>query len=217
MTNPEYRHIIMIVDRSGSMRSCREATEEGINGLFAGQAEDQQDGGRATASLYQFDTEHDVVFAHLPIGEVPPYRLVPRGGTALLDAIGFVFAREGEWLASLDEHERPGTVIAVIATDGMENSSREYRRPQVQEMIKHQQDVYSWQLLFIGANMDAVQVATSYGIPAQQAMTFRASPAGASRSLSSVHSAMSRGRRGGGYGFTAAERAAALDDSDAES
>ena len=212
MTNPEYRHIIMIVDRSGSMQSCRAATEEGINGLFAGQA---TEGGWATASLYQFDTEHDVVFAHVPLDQVPPYRLVPRGGTALLDAIGFAFAREGEWLASLGEDQRPGAVIAVIATDGMENSSREYKRPQVQEIIKRQQDLYSWQLLFIGANMDAVQVATSYGIPAAHAMTFHASPAGATRSLRSVRQAMSRGRRGEGYGFTAEERAAALDDGDA--
>jgi hypothetical protein len=217
MTNPDYRHIIMIVDRSGSMRVCREATEEGVNGLFAGQAEDSGDGGRATASLYQFDTEHDVVFAHVPLGEVPAYRLVPRGGTALLDAVGFTIAQEGEWLASLEEHERPGTVIAVIATDGMENASREYKRPQIQEIITHQQDVYGWQMLFIGANMDAVQVASGYGIPAQQAMTFRASPAGTASSLSSVHSALSRGRAGQGYGFTASERAAALDDGNAAS
>ena len=223
MTNPEYRHIIMIVDRSGSMQSCRAATEEGINGLFSGQAGEEGGGGgggssaaatAATASLYQFDTEHDVVFAHVPLHQVPPYRLVPRGGTALLDAIGFAFAREGEWLASLAEDQRPGTVIAVIATDGMENSSREYKRPQIQEIIRRQQEVYSWQLLFIGANMDAVQVAAGYGIPAQQAMTFRASPTGAMSSLSSVRRAMSRGRRGEGYGFTPAERAAALDDGD---
>jgi hypothetical protein len=211
MTNPEYRHIIMIADRSGSMHSCRAATEEGINGLFAGQA---AEGGWATASLYQFDTEHDVVFAHVPLGQVPPYSLVPRGGTALLDAIGFAFAQEGEWLASLAEDQRPGTVIAVIATDGMENSSREYKRPRIQEIIKQQQEVYNWQLLFIGANMDAVQVAASYGIPSQHAMTFRPSPAGAARSLSSVRQAVSRGLRGEGYGFTAEERVAALDDGD---
>jgi hypothetical protein len=212
MTNPDYRHIIMIVDRSGSMHACKEATEEGINGLFAGQAKDTGEASRATASLYQFDTEHDVVFAQVPLDEVPAYRLVPRGGTALLDAIGFAFAQEGEWLASLEDHQRPSTVIAVIATDGMENASREYSRPQIQEIITHQQDVYSWQTLFIGANMDAVKVAAGYGIPAQQAMTFRASPAGTASSLDSVHSALSRGRAGQGYGFTPAERAAALDD-----
>ena len=209
MTNPAYRHIIMIVDRSGSMQACREATEEGINGLFAGQSREE---GWATASLYQFDTEHDQVFQHLALTDVPPYRLVPRGGTALLDAIGSAFAREGQWLASLPEQERPGAVIAVVATDGMENSSREYNRSQIQEIIKRQQEVYSWQILFIGANMDAVQVATSYGIPAPQAMTFRASNAGVRSSYSSLRQAMARGRQEGDYGFTEAERAAALED-----
>lgn len=209
MTDAGYRHIIMIVDRSGSMHSCREATEEGINGLFAEQAHEE---GRGTASLYQFDTEHDAVFEHVDVSAVPPYRLVPRGGTALLDAVGFAFNREGEWLGSLAEHERPGTVIAVIATDGMENSSREFNRWQIQEMMKHQQQVYSWQVLFIGANMNAVQVATTYGIPAQQAMTFAASPAGAARSLSSVSRAMRRGYAGEGYGFTDEERKEAVEE-----
>ncbi|MBR7831334.1 hypothetical protein KDK95_33830 [Actinospica sp. MGRD01-02] len=226
MTNPDYRHIIMIVDRSGSMHACKAATEKGINALFTGQVDGAAAGGGdggsagdggsgwATASLYQFDTEHDVVFAHVPLAEAPAYRLVPRGGTALLDAIGFAFAQEGEWLASLAEHDRPGAVIAVIATDGMENASREYKRPQIQEIITHQQDVYGWQTLLIGANMDAVQVATSYGIPAQHALTFRASPAGTASSLAAVSNAMTRGRSGQGYGFTPAERAAALADGD---
>ncbi|HEX4786960.1 MAG TPA: VWA domain-containing protein [Actinospica sp.] len=209
MTNPAYRHIIMIVDRSGSMLACREATEEGINGLFAGQA---GEGGWGTASLYQFDTEHDQVFQHLALTDVPPYRLVPRGGTALLDAIGGAFAGEGRWLAALPEEERPGTVIAVVATDGMENSSREYTRWQIQEIIKRQQELYSWQILFIGANMDAVQVATSYGIPAPQAMTFRPSTAGVRSSYQSLNKAMMRGRLGGEYGFTEQERFEALKD-----
>ena len=207
MTQPDYRHIIMIVDRSGSMRACREPTEDGINGLFEQQA--AQD-GRATASLYQFDTEHEQVFRRVPLAEVPPYRLVPRGGTALLDAIGFAFAREGEALAALPEQDRPGTVIAVIATDGMENSSQEYDRRQIREIIQHQQQVYSWQVLFIGANMDAVQVATSYGIPRQQAMTFRTTDTGVRSSYRSVSQAMLRGRLGGGYGFNDEERAGAV-------
>jgi hypothetical protein len=207
MTNPEYRHIIMIVDRSGSMRACREPTEDGINELFHAQAAEE---GRGTASLYQFDTEHDRVFQHVPLAEVPRYKLVPRGGTALLDAIGFAFAREGERLATLPEQERPGTVIAVIATDGMENSSREYDRRQIREIIQHQQQVYSWQILFIGANVDAVQVATSYGIPGDRAMTFRTTDTGVRSSYRSVNQAIARGRLGAGYGFTDAERVGAV-------
>ena len=207
MTNPDYRHIIMIVDRSGSMQACKEPTEEGINELFEGQAGLD---GWGTASLYQFDTEHEQVFQHCPLHEVPRYRLVPRGGTALLDAVGFAFAREGERLSTLPEQERPGTVIAVIATDGMENSSREYSRQQIREIIQHQQQVYNWQILFIGANMNAVQVATSYGIPGSQAMTFRTTDTGVRSSYRSLSKAMTRGRVGGQYGFTEEERAAAL-------
>lgn len=207
MTNPEYRHIIVIVDRSGSMRACREPTETGINELFDGQAAED---GPGTASLYQFDTEHELVFEHVPLAEVPRYRLVPRGATALLDAVGFAFAREGEWLASLPEEERPGTVVAVIATDGMENSSREYDRGQIRAAIWHQQEVYSWQILFIGANMDAVQVATSYGIPGAQAMTFRVTDTGVRSSYRSLNRAIVRGRLGGQYGFTDEERAGAV-------
>jgi hypothetical protein len=203
MTNPAYRHIIMIVDRSGSMHSCRAATEEGINGLFAGQAREE---GWGTASLYQFDTEHDVVFEHLALTDVPAYSLVPRGGTALLDAIGFAFGREGAWLAGLPEHERPGIVEAVIATDGFENSSREFKRGQIEAMIREQQEAYSWKILFLGANMDATKVATAYGIPAAHAMTFVPTARGVAGSYSSVAKAMARGRRGEGYGFTEQER-----------
>lgn len=209
MTNPAYRHIIMIVDRSGSMQSCRAATEEGINGLFAGQA---AEAGWGTASLYQFDTEHEVVFEHLALADVPAYSLVPHGGTALLDAIGFAFRREGAWLAGLPEDERPGTVEAVIATDGFENSSRTFKRGQIEAMIREQQEVYSWKILFLGANMDAVKVAAAYGIPAEHAMTFVPSARGVAGSYSSVAKAMARGRRGEGYGFTAQERAEAASE-----
>lgn len=208
MTNPAYRHIIMMVDRSGSMHACRAATEEGVNGLFAGQA--AQEEGWATASLYQFDTEHEVVFEHVAAADVPPYRLAPRGGTALLDAIGFAFLREGAWLAALPEQERPGTVVAVIATDGFENSSREFKREQIEAMVREQQEVYSWNILFLGANMDAIQVAAAYGIPAAHAMTFVPSSRGVTGTYGSVAQAMARGSRGEGYGFTPQERAEAV-------
>jgi hypothetical protein len=204
MTDPTYRHLILIVDRSGSMQSCKEATEEGINGFFATQAGEP---GRATASLFEFDTDHDTVFEHVALADAPAYTLVPRGGTALLDAVGFAFAREGEWLASLPEDERPGAVVAVIATDGDENSSREYTADQIRETIREQRETYGWEVLFIGANMDAVKTAAAYGIPVASAMTYNTtSTAGTYASVSNM---VSRGASGLGYSFTEQERATA--------
>lgn len=203
MTNPAYRHLVLIVDRSGSMQDCKDATEKGIGAFFSGQ---QSVPGRATASLYQFDTEHDQVFAHVPLADVPAYTLTPRGGTALLDAVGFAFAAEGGWLASLPEGERPGAVVAVIATDGRENSSREHTVEQIREVIRVQREVYGWQVLFIGANMDAVKTADAYGIPAASAMTY--DPKSTAATYSSVAAVVSRGASGLGYAFSDAERAA---------
>lgn len=204
MTNPSYRHLVVIADRSGSMQSCAAATQEGINALFAEQAKEP---GTATASLYQFDHEHDTVFEHVPLAEAPAYELVPRGGTALLDAVGFAFTREGEWLASLPEDERPGTVVAVIATDGAENSSREYTADQVRGMVETQREQYAWEVLFIGANLDAVQTAAAYGIPQASAMTYNTAATAGTYSV--VSATLSRGASGLGYGFTDADRATA--------
>lgn len=204
MTDSDYRHLILVVDRSGSMQSCREATQEGINSFFATQAGEP---GRATASLFEFDTEHDTVFEHVPLAEAPAYTLVPRNGTALLDAVGFAFAREGEWLASLPEDERPGAVVVVIATDGEENSSREYSADQIRDIIREQRETYNWQVLFIGANMDAVKTAAAYGIPVSSSMTYDIhSTAGTYASVSNM---VSRGASGLGYSFTEQERATA--------
>lgn len=209
MTNPAYRHIIVIVDRSGSMEVCRRAAEEGVNGLLAKEA---AEGGRATASLHQFGTEHDVVFEHLALSEVPAFRLVPGGATALLDAIGFAFRREGAWLASLPEPERPGTVEVVIATDGFENCSRTFKREQIEAMVREQQEVYSWKILFLGANMDAIKVAAAYGIPAEHALTYAPLSRAVAGAYRSAAQALARGRRGEGYGFTPDERAEAVDE-----
>lgn len=204
MTDPSYRHLILVVDRSGSMHSCKEATQEGINGFFATQAGEP---GRATATLVQFDTEHETVFEHVDLADAPAYALVPRGWTALLDAVGFAFAREGQWLASLPEDERPGAVVAVIATDGEENSSREYTAEQIREIIRGQRETYGWQTLFIGANIDAVKTAATYGIPAASAMTYDTQSTEGTYQV--VSAAVSRGASGLGYSFTDQERATA--------
>ena len=44
--------------------------------------------GRCTVSLAQFDNQYDEVYRDVPVADVPPLVLVPRGSTALLDSIG---------------------------------------------------------------------------------------------------------------------------------
>ncbi|MEU1956928.1 vWA domain-containing protein [Nocardia rhamnosiphila] len=175
MTNPDLTTIAVLLDRSGSMQTIKSDTEGGLAAYF----EEQRQAEKAVrVTLAQFDTEYECVYSNVPIDQVPPPVLRPRGGTALYDAIGKLVTDLGTELAARPEDERPGTVIVVVLTDGHENSSREWTHAAVRSLIEQQQNVYSWDFLFLGANMDAVEIGSGLGFAPQQSITYGAAPAG---------------------------------------
>lgn len=157
--------ITIVVDRSGSMQACKNDAEGGINQFIEDQ---KKQTGHATLTLVQFDTVYDFVHTAKPIQDVPPYTLTPRGGTALLDAVGRAIVEAGERIGKMPEADRPGLVCFVIVTDGEENSSKEFTKDQIKEKITHQTDVYKWQFTFLGANVDAFAMGSSLGVPLAQ-------------------------------------------------
>jgi hypothetical protein len=92
---------------------------------------------------------------------------VPRGSTALLDAIGRTVTELGQKLAATPEAERPGQVIVAIFTDGYENASRQFDLHQINDLITQQRNTYNWQFLFLAANQDAIATAAQIGIDRQ--------------------------------------------------
>lgn len=161
--------ITLVIDRSGSMESIRSDAEGGINTLITEQAKQP---GECRVTLVQFDTEYEFLHQGVKAAECPPYHLVPRGSTALLDAVGRAISETGARLAAMPEAERPGLVVFVISTDGQENASREFTRDQVKQMIAHQQLVYKWEFTFLAANAEAFAEAGGMGISAEQAAQF---------------------------------------------
>lgn len=159
----ELTDITLVVDRSGSMESIREDAEGGINAFLRKQAEQP---GNAMLTLVQFDTDYEFAHQGVSIGSVPSYQLVPRGSTALLDAVGRAITETGMRLASMPESNRPGLVVFVVMTDGLENSSHEYTLERVREMIEHQQSKYNWQFTFLGADQDAFASGGAMGFAA---------------------------------------------------
>lgn len=180
MTNPNLTLIAVLLDRSGSMQSIKSDTEGG----FAAYMQEQRDSaGRdeiVEVTLAQFDTEYDLVYANRPLPAVPPLQLQPRGMTALYDAVGRLITDVGAELAARPESARPGTVVVVVLTDGHENSSKEWTHQAVRALITQQQDVYNWNFLFLGANMDAVSIGTAMGFAPQQSITYAAGAQGVS-------------------------------------
>lgn len=169
MTNPELTHIEFVLDRSGSMHSIRADVEGGFDAFISDQ---RTHPGECTVSLAQFDNEYETVFTAVDVHEVAALNLVPRGSTAMLDAIGRSISDLGSRLAALPEARRPGTVIFAIMTDGMENSSSEFTYPAVKELITRQEQKYSWQFLYLGADQDAIEVGAAIGVRADRSLTY---------------------------------------------
>lgn len=192
--------ITIVLDRSGSMSTIRDDTIGGFNSFLKDQKETDE-GDRLT--LVQFDTVYETVHDNIPLSEVPELgteTFVPRGGTALLDALGRTINDTGARLAKLDEKDRPNKVIFVIITDGEENSSREFAGPnghkQIMEMIQHQTEKYSWQFMYIGANQDAIQVGNALGISAGSSMSYAASTVGTQNTWKGLSRSVTSRKRG---------------------
>lgn len=203
MTDANYTDITVLLDRSGSMQSIKSDMEGG----FASFIEEQKKlPGKCRVSLYQFSNEWANIYTDLDIAEVPPLVLNPLGMTALLDSLGGVISATGRRLTTMSEDERPGAVMFLIITDGAENASREYSVKAIKHLIEEQENKYSWNFIYLGANQDAIKVADGLGIPRGKTLTYSTAKVGAT--MDSLASSVSRYRSGAARGMSKV----ALDD-----
>lgn len=178
--------IICIIDRSGSMDHIKNDAIGGFNTFLE---EQKKLPGEATLTYIQFDTEYEVVHENKTLRDVQPINdsiYIPRGSTALLDAIGKTIDATGRRLANTPEENRPEKVIVAILTDGEENSSRQYNLSKIKEMIKHQKEKYSWEFIFLGANQDAFAEAVKIGIDTKDTLNFNATGIGVKTAYSGM-------------------------------
>lgn len=183
--------IISIIDRSGSMSTIVNDAIGGFNTFLADQKTVPGE-GRMTLAL--FDDKYDVLYAGKQLAEAEPLShktFVPRGGTALLDAIGRTLNEQG---ARIKNEGWADKVIVCILTDGGENQSREFTQEKVKEMVKHCES-HGWSFVFLAANQDAFAAGASYGISGAHTMAFASNSAGTQTAYASM-SATTRSLRG---------------------
>jgi hypothetical protein len=164
--------ITVLLDRSGSMQSIA----DDVVGGFSQFVESQRTGaGEAVLSLVQFDSQAiDTLFTARPVHQVKlPIHFEPRGSTPLLDALGQTIVSTGDRLRTMRESDRPGRVIFVAITDGLENASQEYTLARVRQMIQHQESVYQWDFVYLGANVDVFAESAAMGFQMAKAGSFR--------------------------------------------
>ena len=195
--NNRLTEIAFILDRSGSMAAMTEPAIAGFNQFLRDQ---QRADGDARLTLVLFDNEYLVPCASLPVAEVVELdttTFVPRGSTALLDAIGRTIDELGARLAGIPEKDRPGQVVVAVMTDGEENASHRFSLKTIAEKIRHQQEHYAWQFLFLGANQDAIATAVRMGIAAKDSASYSHDSTGyksSSKAMSRKLSALRRSK-----------------------
>ena len=172
----EETEVIVILDRSGSMQSISDATVSGFNEFLLEQRGAE---GKAFVTLVQFDDNYQIDYKNVPVEAVSDLingeTFVPRGMTAMLDAIG----------KTINEVKTDRDVVCVIITDGHENASREYSRDLIFKLIE-KKTKKGWKFLFLGANQDAIKAGGELGINAGNAMNYSATVLGATTAFSSV-------------------------------
>lgn len=175
--NNNLTEIIFLLDRSGSMAGLESDTVGGFNAFVKKQSELD---GETILTTVLFDDEYEVLWSGIDAksAKLTEDEYFVRGTTALLDAVGKTILDVGYRLSKTNEDRRSGKVIFVITTDGMENASREFTYEKVKELIQHQQEKYSWEFIFMGANIDVAKEADSLGINLENSFNFEATEKG---------------------------------------
>lgn len=186
--------LVFILDRSGSMGGLESDTIGGFNSMLEKQ---KKLDGKAYVSTILFDNETEVLHDRLQIQVIKPLTdddYYVRGCTALLDAIGGAIHH----IENIHKYARiedvPEHTMFVITTDGMENASHKYSLKKVKQMIEHNKKKHNWEFLFIGANIDAIETARSFGIDESRAVNYNADSQGTRIVYESVEKAVTQCR-----------------------
>ena len=170
--NTNLTELVFILDRSGSMGGLESDTIGGFNSMLAKQ---QAESGECRITTVLFDNDYEVLHDRIDlkaVSKITNREYFVRGTTALLDAVGKTIKKIRKVQSNTAEEYRADKVLFVITTDGMENASREYSYEKIKSMVERQKKKFNWEFIFLGANIDAIDVANRFGIARNRTQNF---------------------------------------------
>lgn len=178
--------LVFILDRSGSMSGLEADTIGGFNSMIKKQQKETE--GKAFVSTILFNHEQKVLHDRIPLDEVKPLTdddYEAEGMTALLDAVGDAIKHIKNIHKYARAEDRPEKTLIVITTDGMENSSERFSYKEIKKLIEQQKEL-GWEFIFLGANIDAAEIADSIGIDRRRAVNYHADSRGTHKLFDAV-------------------------------
>lgn len=164
--------LVCILDKSGSMMPLTDDTIGGFNSLIKKQKNEE---GECIVTTVLFNQNVEILHNKVPLEDVKDITTKdyqPMGCTSLLDAMGSSIDKIKNEHANTPKEKRPDKVLFAIITDGAENSSREYNIKQVKNLVNTCQELLGWEFIFLGANIDAIETASQFGIHASRTANF---------------------------------------------
>ena len=182
--------LVFVIDMSGSMEGLTDDTIGGFNSVLK---EQKEKGNDVLVTTYLFNTESKMIHDRQPIADVAKMTVKDYragGCTALIDALGGAINHIADIHRYAREDDVPEHTLFVITTDGMENASHKYTADKVREMVKHEQEKYGWEFIYLAANIDAAETARSMGIRRENAVDYCADGEGTNMLYRTVGRAM---------------------------
>lgn len=157
---------VVILDRSGSMADIQEAAVSGFNEIVGGIRSAQKQFADTQAHFVTLVTfcccKTEYVYDRVAIDGVKPLTLDgyrPCCYTPLLDAMGLTLTKLRSFLTDKKDY----AVVVTVITDGLENASVEFRLDDI-NMLVSELRAAGWSFSYMGANQDAIKVASSMNI-----------------------------------------------------
>ena len=170
--------LVAILDMSGSMEPLTNDTIGGYNSMLK---EQQKMDRKVLVTTYVFNNDYQMLHDRVPVDQaamLSAKEYHPSGCTALMDAMGDAIKHIANIHRYAREEDIPEHTVFFITTDGMENASTKYSSDDIKRMVKHEQEKYGWEFIYLASNIDAVETAFHYGIRPERSVDYHADSIG---------------------------------------
>lgn len=198
--------IVMLCDKSGSMRGKEEMTIDGINTTI-NELKNSENNKNIKFSLKFFNSSEESKIHSTDINNVTEFKvedIKPRGSTAILDIIGNTIYYYIE--KKKKNNNAYNNCLIYVITDGLENASKIYNYNTLKQFIYIAETNYNIKILYLAANQDAIFEASKLGISNNRALNFNENIKSIPNVFRTISSSAQRSFNGENLEFTNVER-----------